>query len=115
MKTKLTIVLVLLLALAGGLLAQTYTNGMRSPRLPVSDQQVEQLRLIRWSTGETNTPMNDFSTNWLTVEIKQEGRVLLNGLKYELSQKVAICDDETTLRKIKALIDALQPAVTNEP
>jgi hypothetical protein len=105
-KILLTIGLALVAGIAVLVNGQTYTNGTTSPRLPISDQQVEQLRVIRNRLGQTNTPINQFATNHLAVMIKPESRALLDQLKTEIVWKVAACDSDTKLAQILAILDA---------
>jgi hypothetical protein len=89
--------------------AQTYTNGFRSPRLDVSDQQWEQLKVLRKLTEQTNVAMADFAASNLVVDLSPQAKQMIRNLKSEISQKVATCDDESTLIKIRALLDAASP------
>jgi hypothetical protein len=109
MKTKISII-ILFAALTAALVAQTYTNGYRSPRLDVSDQQWEQLKVLRKLTEQTNVAMADFAASNLVVDLSPQAKQMIRNLKSEISQKVATCDDETTLIKIRALLDEAQPA-----
>ena len=115
---KLIIIIIGIVALAAMVInstkvqADTYTNAILSLRLPVSDQQLEKLRIIRRNVGDTNLTVSlaNFMTNYIKVEINDAGKQVLTEMKVELLQKVAVCEDDTTLLRIQNAL-----AVTNAP
>ena len=104
MKTKLVIALALVVVTIAA--AQTYTNGLLSPRLPITDEQVSQIRLLRFALARTNEPVAQFATNFLTVELTAGAKNMLANLKGTIQQRIAVCEDENKLLQIQAILDA---------
>jgi hypothetical protein len=84
--------------------AQTYTNGITSPKLPVSDSDYANLKLLRRITGETNIPMKDFSTNYLRVIVKEDAAAVTESRKRQIADAVMECKDDELLDTIHRLL-----------
>lgn len=109
MNKKLTILLSLCAACAVLVLkADTYTNGIQSPRIPLSDQQYQKLVALRRMAGETNTPLAHFMTNYTELNLNFVATDTLRQYKLGLCAQIMELDDDVKLRQIFNLLNLAQ-------
>lgn len=103
---KLTCILIVAVVISAGLVAETFTNGFLSPRLPLSDTVYQGLVLIRQTTGKTNVPLTQFVTNNLYASLNEDAVAALNQYKADMMLKLSACTNSTKLLQISAILDA---------
>jgi len=94
-----------LCAIALAVAADTFTNGLLSPKLPLGDSTFQQLKVLRQYLGQTNVPMGQFVTNYLSATLNDSANTQLATLKTVLQSELSTCTDETKLMQVYGILN----------